>query len=329
MTTADYLEGIINSKEEIRRAIVDKGVEVATGTKLVDFADKIRDIPTGGGVGWQPRSDWWDIKKIFEDDPNPDKRFIILLSDDDFRTTTTQQMSFGNAGASFKRSDGTTYTTSTSLPWDTTKDKFCSDGYKTRYVICYKSDPNVQLQIQGTACLFIYVGNNTEVENISGNSSTTVTSAALLFQSIKYDSTVRFDTISYSDYIFNSCISLAEITIPNGVKNLTTYSCQNCYSASVINIPNTLISIAAATFNNCIGVISINIPFGWVVPANFNVSACIKWSISSMMTFLYNVGYTSVARTITIGSTNLAKLNLHADGKAAILYAQSQGYTIA
>jgi hypothetical protein len=67
MTTADYLEGIINSKEEIRQAIEDKGVKIAIETKLVDFANKIRDIPTGGGVGWQPRSDWWDIEQIFKD----------------------------------------------------------------------------------------------------------------------------------------------------------------------------------------------------------------------------------------------------------------------
>lgn len=51
-TTSAKLQGILNSKEAIREAIEEKGVECNTSVPLSGYADKIRDIKSGGsGIG--------------------------------------------------------------------------------------------------------------------------------------------------------------------------------------------------------------------------------------------------------------------------------------
>lgn len=47
-TTSDKLQGILNSKEDIRKAINEKGVTCGTGVALSEYAEKIRAIGQGG-----------------------------------------------------------------------------------------------------------------------------------------------------------------------------------------------------------------------------------------------------------------------------------------
>lgn len=50
-TTSDKLQGILNSKEAIRKAINEKGVECDKSVLLSKYAEKIRAIGQGGGSG--------------------------------------------------------------------------------------------------------------------------------------------------------------------------------------------------------------------------------------------------------------------------------------
>ena len=48
-TTADKLNKILETKQAIKQAIVDKGVDVADDTKFADYPSKITAIPMEGG----------------------------------------------------------------------------------------------------------------------------------------------------------------------------------------------------------------------------------------------------------------------------------------
>lgn len=50
LTIPDKLDSINVTKQAIRQAIVDKGVEVPEGTTFYEYAGKIGEIQTGGGL---------------------------------------------------------------------------------------------------------------------------------------------------------------------------------------------------------------------------------------------------------------------------------------
>lgn len=50
-TTSDKLQGILNSKEDIRKAINEKGVKCDTSVVFSKYAEKIRAIEQGGSSG--------------------------------------------------------------------------------------------------------------------------------------------------------------------------------------------------------------------------------------------------------------------------------------
>lgn len=50
-TTSDKLQGILNSKEDIRKAINEKGVSCEKTVPLSKYANKIKSISSGGGLG--------------------------------------------------------------------------------------------------------------------------------------------------------------------------------------------------------------------------------------------------------------------------------------
>ena len=52
MSIADKLTSLINTKQDIKSAISEKGVEVTGG--MTTYADAIRRIETGGGGGGLP-----------------------------------------------------------------------------------------------------------------------------------------------------------------------------------------------------------------------------------------------------------------------------------
>lgn len=51
-TTGDKLQGILNSKEDIRKAINEKGVKCDTSVVFSRYAEKIRAIEQGGSSGF-------------------------------------------------------------------------------------------------------------------------------------------------------------------------------------------------------------------------------------------------------------------------------------
>ncbi len=137
MTKVDYLEG---TKSDIRNSIISMGVEVPDTLPFRNYSDKIKQIGGGSADEWQPQADWWNIDKILENDSEDASAKIIILLNDNTDYTT-----FAVFPNTYKIvcSDGKTYTnnntdnTNITHTWDKTKDKECSLGYKTRYIILY------------------------------------------------------------------------------------------------------------------------------------------------------------------------------------------------
>lgn len=104
--------------------------------------DAIRAIETGGSSSdeWQPQSDWWDVESIINNDSENYIGKIIFLLPDSAPTSILKYKLMNNAyPAKIKTSDGKEYTPNADLThvWDVSKDKKCSKGYSTRYVMYY------------------------------------------------------------------------------------------------------------------------------------------------------------------------------------------------
>lgn len=145
---------------------------------------------------WVRPSDWWDTKSILENAQNIEQdgviyhpAYIMLLCDYDSETVLEKDTSnMKTAGDAYIFSDepnnlyvggDQTHT------WDTSKDKPCSLGYKTRYIIVYMIETtNVQsvslpsfkvvelifgnMKISNSSSRGIYLNSNKYIQNIEG-----------------------------------------------------------------------------------------------------------------------------------------------------------------
>lgn len=202
------------------------------------FDTAIANIPAGGESGWQRPSDWWDTETILANAENKTDSqgntvypaYILLLADWDKETTFSATAS--NAalqGDGYLTSDGAWYGTSEAThTWDTTKDKPCSEGYKTRYVIVYA---------KGTITGYIMMKLFKCLEMITGN--ITISSFP-----------VFGDTSSGNDYIRNFVIG-QNTTISY---SRTTSTLSNCRSLKSVYVPTTQITqVANSSFYYCYG----------------------------------------------------------------------------
>ena len=139
-TIAEQLTSLANTKTAIKDAIVAKGVAVADTDPFSAYAGKIGQISGGSAEEWQPNPNWWDIKKILEEDTRnyAGKAGVILYNFNDVSNFTLSSSDM----TAVATSDGAFYTyadngANVSHNWDTTQDKDDGRGFKTRWVIYY------------------------------------------------------------------------------------------------------------------------------------------------------------------------------------------------
>ena len=135
------LERLQNSNERISLNIAnayvkagEKGASLPVLQNSENLASTIESIEQGSN-SWQPHPDWWDIDSILENDTEDYPAKMIWLLNDIQDTIED----FGVIGAvKVKLSDGAEYDThKVNHTWDKSKDKYCSEGYNTRYAIFY------------------------------------------------------------------------------------------------------------------------------------------------------------------------------------------------
>ncbi|MDR1883725.1 MAG: leucine-rich repeat domain-containing protein [Prevotella sp.] len=346
-TTAQKLQAVLNSKEGIRQAINDKGVPVDTSVKLSGYAEKIRQISAGGGGGgatpWTPQPDWWDIQQIFNDDPDPDKRMIILLSDSN-NSVNIKNAELG--GNKYATSDGAVYEGTGDFihTWDASQDKPCSLGYSTRYITVYNTaGRNIVGNVATIDALFVFAGD----ANLTGMKAggTSYGSANQILEAFKTTPGLTTSNSVLTSYAFMYCSSLALVAIPDSVTTMNSGAFDRCKSLRTVTLSANAKQISSSTFAECTSLKSFAIPKavtnivgsfsglsglltvivepGWVSPA-LDISYSKYLTVASLVDLFNNLGPASVTVTIKIGSTNLAKLT-----DAQIAIATGKGYTLA
>ena len=139
-TIAEQLTSLANTKAAIKQSIINKGVQVADTDPFSAYPAKIGQISGGPAEEWQPNPNWWDIKKILEEDTRnyAGKVGVILYNFNDVSNFTLSSSDM----TAVATSDGAFYTyadngADVSHNWDTTQDKDDGRGFKTRWVIYY------------------------------------------------------------------------------------------------------------------------------------------------------------------------------------------------
>jgi len=306
------------------------------------------DVPAP--TGWQPQPDWWDIKAIFEADPDPNLKAIFLISN---TTKTTKLNCF--VGTNVVTSDGAAYSDLTlTHTWDESKDKPCSIGYKTRLVKVYNSGGAAGVNsgytttsdITSGNIIYAYFGRGAIVSNLVFQAGTTINR---LLECVQFDDSVKL--YAGSDYscliMLSNCSALKELKLPDFEKIPTQapyyYIFTPCNSLRALELPknynvfptlqqnNALTSIfihktvtnLTNLITNMAGLVKIDIEDDWVAPP-INISQSFHFPESSAIDLFTKLGATQTPVTLTFGATLLNRWSQTTKDIAI-----NKGYTLA
>lgn len=239
-------------------------------------------LPTKPPVFWKPEEDWWDIKKLAEEDEGYNGTplaAIMLLSNS--HDTLVFNDSYANKSAImngiYVTSDGSVYENISSSDdvvhtWDKSKDLPCSKGYKTRWLKIYYHSP-LQLNLNASDCIYIVIAG--ELYNIYHNNGggyhSYNSSIPSLLKAVDYikgasmstngrislnnlDSLEYFNIpeglISIGSSAFPDCILLKEVVLPSSLQKIESSAFRNCYLLSIINIGED-VDLGDFCFENC------------------------------------------------------------------------------
>ena len=109
---------------------------------------------------------------------------------------------------------------------------------------------------------------------------------------------------------FEGMVNIVKIELPENLLRLDGYMFYNCLSLKQINIPATLSTIMGTAFYNCSSLENVTIKNGFNCN-NLNLSSSTLYSAATIVSWLNALADRTgqTAYTLTIGSTNLAKLS--------------------
>ena len=299
------------------------------------------------GGGWQRPNDWWDTETILknardieQDGVTYHPTYIMLLPNTDVSTTMSKAAS-GNAsqGDAFIFSDepDTLYVGNQTHTWNVSKDKPCSLGYKTRYVIVYmiNAELNANIDFRSNVKVMemivdkltvptssnkqIIIQSNKYILNFKCTENTNISTissynAFYICYSLKSINIPALTTISGSS-VFASCYSLTSINLPalKTISNTSVFT--SCYSLTSINLPALTIISGSNVFTNGYSLTSINLPALKTISGNNAFSSCHSLTslnlpslttISSSNTFAscYSLTSVSLPALMTMGGNN-------------------------
>lgn len=216
MATAEKLNYLLETKNQIKNAIEGKGVSISDTDPFRSYASKIGQIEgsegsSGSNAGdWQPETDWWDIETILANDIEDYERKAIFLLTDELDNSMTN---FTISGfEKYKLSDGQVFETTEALDitslFDVTKDKECQKGYKTRYIIGYSnSDNSITIKVPMNCISLVF-------DNIkfkySGSWSDSTFYNHYYLQSVIFKNNTIYDQNNFTD-LFYGCHALQNI----------------------------------------------------------------------------------------------------------------------
>lgn len=323
-TIEQNLTSIISSQQDIRAAIIEKGVAVPSNTPFAQYGNKIRDIGSGA-----PSGEWDDLISIWNTNKNANSRMLLVLSDI-LPTFVFDQSQLGNAGCTYRTSDGATYNANATHTWNTALD-IPRDGRYIRWIIVDSPNPTVNCNnaVSGNNyAIFVYMANNSNVINFQFGylQSEPFTIANFLLDALLTDGTVTQTWNNYALYALYlrnidfrglSVIPLAGITGGrmkylnlDGITSIAQNGLRGMLFMHTLKITSTLTSInttgsAEYTFQMLRSLQRIEIDNGWVFPSNANFSSTAFFSDSAAAELGTRLGVSPTARTLTFGAANL------------------------
>lgn len=266
-TLLETLNNIENGRKHCISEAKKVGYQATDNMSVYDIGNLFSQTPTGEAVdGWQRPEDWWDCETILANAEERDglyPAYILLLADWDKETTFSKNVSSKSTqGDGFLTSDGVWYVGDTTHTWDTTKDKPCSEGYKTRYVIVYVADKNNlgTIYLKDFNFLGIFVGDILASGFITSPSNVNNTHGITSFvcsSNTKFKENIILN-LSY-------CYSLKEIFVPNLKTGDVNFN--GCRSLENIFLP--LLEVASkGIFFGCYSLKNASLPSLKTVNAN-------------------------------------------------------------
>lgn len=121
--------------------------------------------------------------------------------------------------------------------------------------------------------------------------------------------TIPDSVTNIGSYAFCNCNSLASIIIPSSVTSLQANVFINCDSLTDVFIPNSVTRVAVTSFSGCSSLTNVTLGDGFNAN-NLDLSASTLYSADTLVAILNALADRTgqTAYTLTLGSTNLAKL---------------------
>lgn len=273
------LSRLDETKEAIRQAIHEKGVEITTDEPFSVYPDKIGQLPDIHHAEWEPDPDWWDIVQKVKECPDPCVGVLIIpssaqSSDDSFLYNT-----FSGA-YHYEMSDGKVYDKSDTKyfihNWDPAYDEVSERGVeKGRW--CVMSFPGAEgtyplISVPAWSGGSGVIGHNNALRECTMLVAKGVTltgtfgdvnrqRSADALQSIKMiDAKWKFS--QNPTHLFANCTSLQEIPDLEseeefiGVLNNTFENCWSLRKSPRINLPGA--AIGTNFFSGCSSLRELN-----------------------------------------------------------------------
>ena len=122
--------------------------------------------------------------------------------------------------------------------------------------------------------------------------------------------TIPDSVTNIGSYAFCNCNSLASIIIPSSVTSLQANVFINCDSLTDVFIPNSVTRVAVTSFSGCSSLTNVTLGDGFNAN-NLDLSASTLYSVDTLVAILNALADRTgqTAYTLTLGSTNLAKLS--------------------
>ena len=256
-TIAEQLTSLANTKTAIKDAIVAKGVAVADTDPFSAYAGKIGQISGGGETPaeeWQPNPNWWDIKKILEEDTRDyaGKVGVILYN---FNDVSDFELSSSGMTA-VATSDGAFYSytdngANVSHNWNTLQDKDDGNGFKTRWVIYYYTTDTTSDSFSQNSTKFGWEYNYIAylVLRINCSSGNYFCQNQRVLEAIDTSAGYVIGGTSFSSFC-SYCYSLTKLPDGLDTSNGTSFSsfCYNCNSLT--KLPDGLNTSNGTNFSN-------------------------------------------------------------------------------
>jgi surface protein len=304
-TTADKLNKLLQTKQAIKQAIINKGVEVADDTVFADYPSKIESIESGGGgdpyyeaLFLQRTKNNTDLAGLFYDSPAK----TLDLSKLNTSNATDMESMFYNC----------TLLTSLDL-----------SNFDTSNVIYM-------------TFMFRNCRTLTSLDLSNLNTSKVIMMSSMFYSCVSLTSIdlSNWDTSKVTNMteMFYYCTSLTSLKGLNNwnidkvtnIKDMFSY-CQSLTSLDVSawNVGHITASYYfGGAFNNCTALVDFYPPQN--INAQMDVSKSTALSHDSLMRIINNLMTTTSTKKLILGATNLAKLS---DEEKAI--ATGKGWTLA